>query len=44
MKDHNVIIDLRNFFDQLIKMILKYMITLERLQLVKEMITQLDVY
>ena len=39
-----VITDGRNFFDQPVKMILKHMITLERLQLVKEMITLLDVY
>ena len=39
-----VIIDGRNFFDQPIKMILKHMMTLERLQLVKAVITQLDAY
>ena len=34
----------RNFFDQPIKNDLKNMITLERLQLVKVMITEQDVY
>ena len=43
MKNY-VIIDGRNFFDQPIKMILKHMMTLERLQLVKAVITQLDAY
>ena len=44
IKDHNFIIDERNFFDRPIKSDLKTLITLERLQLVKEMITQLSVY
>ena len=39
---YNVIVNERNFNQQ--KMILKHMITLERWQLVKEMITQLNVY
>ena len=34
----------RYFFHQPIKNDIKHMITLERLQLLKEMITQLDVY
>ena len=37
-------IDGRNFPDQPRKNDLKHMITLERLQLVKVMITQLDIY
>ena len=42
IKDYNVVIDGRNLFDQLIKNDLKSI--LERLQQVKVMITQLDVY
>ena len=37
-------IDGQNIFDQPIKMIKQYMITMKRLQLVKEMIKQLVVY
>ena len=44
IKDYNVMIGGRNFFDQTIKNGLQHIITLERLQLVKVMITQLDVY
>ena len=44
IKYYNVIIDGRNLFDQPIKFILKHMIILETLQLLKEMITLLDVY
>ena len=44
IKDYNVMIDGRNFPDQPRKNDLKHMITLERLQLVKVMITQLDIY
>ena len=43
IKSH-VMIDRQNSFDQPIKNDLKHMITLERLQLVKLMITQHDVY
>ena len=39
IKDYNVVINGRNFFHQPQKVILKHMITLERLQLFKEMIT-----
>ena len=41
-KDYNVIIDGRSFFDQTVKNDVR--ITFEKLQLVKVMITQLDVY
>ena len=41
---YNVIINGRNFFHQPVKNDLKHMITLERLQLVKEMSTQLAIY
>ena len=44
IKDYNVIIDGRIFFDQPVKIDLKHMITLERLQQVKVMITQLHVF
>ena len=44
MKDHNVMIDERSFFDQPIKKDLKTKITYERLQQIRVMITQLDVY
>ena len=40
MKDYNVMIDEKNFFDQPVK----HMITFEKLQQVKEMITQLIFY
>ena len=40
----NVIIDGRNVFDQPIKIIQEHMQTLEKLLLVKEMITMLGVY
>ena len=43
-KDCNVMINGRSFFDQRIENDLKHMIKLERLQLVKVIITQLDVY
>ena len=41
---YNVVIDGRNFFDQPRKNGQITMITFEKLQLIKEMITQLDVY
>ena len=41
VKDYNVKIDGRNLFDQPKIMILKHMKTLQRLILVKQMITQL---
>ena len=44
IKDYHVIIDGKNFFDQPIKNDYKHMTTLERLQLVRVMITQLDIY
>ena len=44
IKDYNVIIDGRIFFDQPVKIDLKHMITLERLQQAKVMITQLHVF
>ena len=44
IKDYNIIIDGRIFFDQPVKIDLKHMITLERLQQVKVMITQLHVF
>ena len=44
IKYYNVMIDGRNFFDQPIKNNLKKYDTLERLQQVKVMITQQDVY
>ena len=44
IKDYNVIIDVRIFFDQPVKIDLKHMITLERLQQAKVMITQLHVF
>ena len=44
VKDYNFVIDGRKFIDQPIKMTLKHMITLERLQLVKEMVTQQGIY
>ena len=37
-------IDGQNIFDQPIKMIIQHVITMKRLQLVKEMIKQLVVY
>ena len=43
-KDCNVKIDGRNFFDQPINDILKHMKRLQKLLLVKEMITRLVVY
>ena len=42
IKHYNVMIDRQNFFDHPLKMI-KNVITFEKLQLVKEMITQLVV-
>ena len=44
LKDYNVKIGVENIFDQPIMMILKHMRTLEKLLLVKEMITQLVDY
>ena len=44
IKDYNIVIDGRNVFVKPIRNDLKHMITLERLQLVKVMITQLDIY
>ena len=44
IKDYNVMTNGRNFFDQPIKSDLKDMITLERLEQVKVMIAQQDVY
>ena len=44
IKDYGATIDGRNFFDQPIKYDLKTYDKLGRLQLVKVMITQLDVY
>ena len=44
IKDYNVIIDERIFFDQPVKIDLKHMITLERLQQAKVMITQLHFF
>ena len=44
IKDYNVTIDGRIFFDQPVKIDLKHMITLERLQQAKVMITQLHVF
>ena len=44
IKDYNVIIDGRIFFDQPVKIDLKHMIPLERLQQAKVMITQLHVF
>ena len=44
MKDYNVITNREIFFDQSTKSSKKHMKTLERLLLVKEMITQLVVY
>ena len=44
IKDYNVVIDGQSLFDQPIKNDEKHMITFEKLQLVKEMITELDVY
>ena len=44
IKDYNVRIDGRIFFDQPVKIDLKHMITLERLQQAKVMITQLHVF
>ena len=43
MKNYNVMIDERSFFDQPIKKDLKIKIIFERLQQVRVMITQLDV-
>ena len=43
-KDYNVMIDEQNLFDQPVKKIKGHMITFEKLQQVKEMITQLVVY
>ena len=43
VKDYNVIIDGKNFFDQPIKSYIKHMKTLEKLKLIKEMIIQLIV-
>ena len=44
IKDYNVMIDGKNFFDQPIKANLKHLKILEKLQLVKEMIAQPGVY
>ena len=44
IKDYNVMIEGKNFFDQPIKKNKKHMETLEKLLLVKETITQLVVY
>ena len=44
IKGSNVMIDRKISFDQLIKNDLKHMITFEKLQLVKELITQLVTY
>ena len=44
IKDYNAMIGGRNVVDQTIKNGLQHIITLERFQLVKVMITQLDVY
>ena len=44
IKDCNVIIDWKKLFDQLIENDFKHMITLGRLKLVKETITQMDIY
>ena len=44
IKDYDVMIDGRNFFDQTVKKILEHMVTFEKLQLVKVMITQMDFY
>ena len=44
IKDFNVMITVKMFFDQPIKMMKEHMIIFERLQLVKEMITQPAVY
>ena len=44
MKDYNVVIDGQNVFDQLVKNVMEYLIKLETLHLVKEVITQLIVH
>ena len=44
IKDFNVMITVKMFFGQPIKMMKEHMIIFERLQLVKEMITQPAVY
>ena len=43
IKDHNIMIDRQNFFDQPVKLIWEHMIIFEKLQQVKEMISQLVV-